>query len=108
MRKWILAAALVVAAAGPALAADWRAERQGIVLPPERHVIELAHPPYSGNFIINDAHFSAETAECAAWTAGDRVVLRAGDWHGYCSEAIFYNVSRRSTCTMACGWHWPW
>jgi hypothetical protein len=103
---------LATAACGPARSADlgevapvryWHAEHHRIVLPPERHAIELVRPPYSGNFIINRAHFTAETTACLGWTAGDQIVLRSGDWHGYCVDAVFYNVSRRSSCAMWCG-----
>jgi hypothetical protein len=116
MHKTILETVLMVVLAAatcePAFAADLgegapvryrHAERHGIVLPPERHAIELVRPPYSGNFIINRAHFTAETTACLGWTAGDQIVLRAGDWHGYCAEAVFYNVSRHSSCAMWCG-----
>ena len=73
-----------------------------IVLPPERHVIELARPPYSGNFIINATRFTAKTPACARWVAGERIKLLAGDWHGFCDSAVFYNVPRRQTCELAC------
>lgn len=73
-----------------------------IVLPPERHVIELARPPYSGNFIINATRFTAKTPACARWVAGERIKLLAGDWHGFCVDAVFYNVPRRQICEMAC------
>jgi len=112
MLRSIFVAMLAMSACGPALSADlsesappryWHAEHHRIVLPPERHVIELVRPPYSGYFIINRAHFTAETAACMGWTAGDQIVLQAGDWHGYCTEAVFYNVSRHSSCAMWCG-----
>ena len=73
-----------------------------IVLPPERHVIELARPPYSGNFIINATRFTAKTPACARWVAGERIKLLAGDWHGFCGSAVFYNVPRREVCELAC------
>ena len=38
-------------------------------LPPERHVIEVVQPPYSGNFIINGTRFTAKTAACTRWAA---------------------------------------
>jgi len=112
MLKSILAVVLALTACETALAADlgdaapvryWPADHHRIVLPPERHFIEVVQPPYSGNFIINRAHFTAETAACMGWTAGDQIVLRAGDWHGYCVDAVFYNVSRHSSCAMWCG-----
>jgi len=108
----ILAAVLATSACESARSADlgeaapvryWHVEHHRIMLPPERHSIELVRPPYSGNFIINRAHFTAETAACLGWTAGDQIVLRSGDWHGYCAEAVFYNVSRHSSCAMWCG-----
>ena len=71
-------------------------------LPPERHVIEVVRPPYSGNFIINGTRFTAKTAACLPWAAGERITLIAGDWNGQCIDAVFYNVWRRSTCEMWC------
>ena len=73
-----------------------------IVLPPERHVIEVTRPTYSGYFVINGTRFTATTARCARWAAGERIRLVAGDWHGVCSTAAFYNVRRRQTCEMWC------
>ena len=73
-----------------------------IVLPPERHVIEAARPPYSGNFIINATWFTAKTQTCARWVAGEQIKLLAGDWHGACVDAVFYNVRRRQTCALSC------
>jgi hypothetical protein len=79
-------------------------ERQReIVLPPERHVVEVVAPPYSGNFIINGTHFAGVAPACLRWSAGERIQLLAGDWHGRCTEAVFYNLTLRSTCRMACG-----
>jgi hypothetical protein len=71
-------------------------------LPPERHVIEVVQPPYSGNFIINGTRFTAKSPACLRWAAGERIRLLAGDWHGHCIEAVFYNVTLRSTCEMWC------
>ena len=71
-------------------------------LPPERHVIEVVQPPYSGNFIINGTRFTAKSPACLRWAAGERIRLLAGDWHGQCIEAVFYNVTLRSTCEMWC------
>jgi hypothetical protein len=73
-----------------------------LVLPPERHVIEVNRPTYSGYFVINGTRFTATTARCARWAAGERIRLVAGDWHGVCSTAVFYNVRRRQTCDMWC------
>ncbi len=38
-----------------------RRSYQRFYLPAERHVIEVVQPPYSGNFIINGARFTART-----------------------------------------------
>ena len=73
-------------------------------LPPERHVIEVVQPPYSGNFIINGARFTGRTRACLHWAAGERIRLIAGDWNGRCVDAVFYNFYRRSTCEMWCRW----
>ena len=109
MLKSLLLGLIALTACGPAVSTElsapprWHAWRQQIVLPPERHTIEVVRPPYSGNFIINRTRFTAQSPACLGWTAGDRIVMRAGDWHGYCTEAVFYNVSRRSSCAMWCG-----
>ena len=79
-----------------------RYRHYGIYLPPERHVIEVNRPTYSGYFVINGTRFTATTARCARWAAGERIRLFAGDWHGVCSTALFYNVRRRQTCDMWC------
>ncbi len=77
--------------------------REPIRLGAARHVIEVVKPPYSGSFIINGTNFAAASPACLAWTAGDRVALLAGDWHGYCAGATFYNVTRHQACPMWCG-----
>jgi hypothetical protein len=77
--------------------------RVGIVLPPERHVVEAARPPYSGNYQINGRMFFAQSRSCSRWIPGERIRLLRGDWNGACSEAVFYNVDRGATCRMACG-----
>ncbi len=92
----------------PALSADLgvrarQVHRHHIVLPPERHVIEVVHPPGGGRFLINGTTFTAATPACLGWTAGDRIRLRAGDWHGRCVAATFYNVTRHRSCEMLCG-----
>ncbi len=71
-------------------------------LPPERHVIEVVQPPYSGIFIINGIRFTGMTSACLGWAAGERIRLIDGDWHGHCVTATFYNFARRSTCQMWC------
>jgi hypothetical protein len=77
--------------------------RERIAVAPERHVIEVAKPPYSGSFIINGTNFAARSPACLSWAAGDRITLRAGDWHGYCVGATFYNVTRHQSCQVWCG-----
>ena len=71
-----------------------------IILPPERHVIEVARP--GGSFVINGRSFAATTQTCARWAAGEPVKLIAGDWNSACSPAVFYNVWRRQSCEMWC------
>jgi hypothetical protein len=99
------ACALVLVACQAALADGMRYQpyrHHGFYLPPERHVIEVVQPPYSGNFIINGTAFTAKTAACTRWAAGERIKLIAGDWHGRCVDAVFYNYYRRSSCEMWC------
>ena len=74
-----------------------------IVLPPERHVIEVVRGAYGPSFVINGANFTAKTAACTGWVAGDRIKLLAGSWHGACADAAFYNVTRHRACEMWCG-----
>ena len=71
-------------------------------LPRERHVFEVVQPPWSGNFIINGTRFTGRTPACFSWAAGERIALIAGDWHGRCIDAVFYNFARRSTCETWC------
>jgi hypothetical protein len=96
----------------PARAADIEADQRlrarliihrHYVLPPERHVVEKVMPPYSGIYLINGTWFTAATPACTRWVAGERIRLVAGDWHGACASAVFYNVSRRMTCELSCG-----
>jgi hypothetical protein len=106
MPKLIFAFVLAILTCGPAFSADQsprvsRATRHP--LPPERHVIEVVRPPYSGAYIINGAPFTAASAACADWNAGERITLLAGDWHGRCVGAVFYNVARHRACQMWCG-----
>jgi hypothetical protein len=75
---------------------------RGYWLPRERHVVEVVQPPWSGNFIINGARFTGLTASCLSWAAGERITLVAGDWHGRCVTAVFYNFHRHSTCETWC------
>jgi len=90
---------LAMVACRPALAEHYR----HIALRPERHVIEVVRPPYSGTFIINGAKFTGISAACGGWVAGDRITLRDGDWHGRCVGATFYNVRRHNFCQAWCG-----
>ncbi|HLH97153.1 MAG TPA: hypothetical protein VKW08_18740 [Xanthobacteraceae bacterium] len=76
---------------------------QRITLPRERHVIEVVAPPYSGAFIINGTSFLAQSPVCLRWTANEPVRLLAGDWHGFCRTAIFYNTARHQSCPVWCG-----
>jgi hypothetical protein len=110
MSKLTLAFALATLTCASALADGMeyapRRSYQGFYLPAERHVIEVVQPPYSGNFIINGARFTALTPACFAWVAGERIKLLAGDWNGRCVVALFYNPHRRNTCEMWCGGGW--
>jgi hypothetical protein len=81
----------------------YRSHYYRYVLPPERHVVEVVRPPWSGNFIINGRPFTGVTPACFRWAAGEPIRLLAGDWHGRCAEATFYNLLRRDTCTVLCG-----
>lgn len=105
MSKSLAALFLAVLASHPAVSADLgaHARRPLSLLPPGRHVIEIVRPPYSGSFIINAAAFTAKTPACWNWEAGERVTLLAGDWHGRCIDAVFYNVARHHSCAMWCG-----
>jgi hypothetical protein len=105
MVKLASACALVVLACQATLADGMQYQpyrHRGFYLPPERHVIEVVQPPYSGNFIINGTAFTAKTAACTRWAAGERIRLIAGDWHGRCVDAVFYNYYWRNTCAMWC------
>ena len=87
----------------PAFRPAFSAGHGGHLPRPERHAIEAVRPPYSGSHIINGARFTAETAACAAWNAGERITLSSGDWQGRCVEAVFHNVTRHRACRMWCG-----
>ena len=101
----LLTLAAVPAAADEDPARHHRHTRQ-FQLPPERHVIEVVQPPDSGNFIINGTRFTAKSAACRRWAAGERIRLVAGDWNGQCVDAVFYNFTRRSSCAMWCRASW--
>src|SRR5262249_51084572 len=72
-----LAFALAGLGMGLAQAAEletFKARRHVIVLPPERHVIEIVKKAYSDRFIINGAGFTPKTPGCGGnWRAGGRV-----------------------------------
>jgi hypothetical protein len=107
MFKLASALALTLLLGGPVLADGMRyysPYRTYHYLPPERHVIEVVQPPFSGNFIINGARFTGKSPACLRWAAGERIKLIAGDWNGRCVEAVFYNFYWRSTCEMWCRW----
>ena len=110
--KAVLAVAFAVSAVGVSYAADLERRvvrhrhilRHAIVLPPERHVIEIVKNAYSDRFIINGARFSAKAPACTAgWLAGERVRLLSGEPHGYCVDAVVYNAMRHRACEMWCG-----
>jgi hypothetical protein len=77
--------------------------RHHLVLPPERHVIEIVRGAHGPSFVINGANFTAKSNACLGWVAGDRIKLLAGSWHGVCTDAAFYNLSRHRACEMWCG-----
>jgi len=96
----ILLGARAVMVCQPALA------RERHAVPAERHVIEVVRPPHGGSYIINGAYFTAKSATCSSWNAGDRITLLAGDWHGHCIDAVFRNAAHRGACQMWCGSMW--
>ena len=112
----VLAAALAVSAVGASQAAELerhavhhRHYRHVIVLPPERHVIEIVKDAYSDRFIINGARFTAKVPACVSgWLAGERVHLLSGEPHGYCADAVVYNAMRHRACEMWCGGSLYW
>ncbi len=69
---WVLGVAVMICQ--PALADGMRAPRYRaqpwFMLPPERHVIEVVQPPWSGNFIINGRRFTANYAGLPALGGG--------------------------------------
>jgi hypothetical protein len=75
---------------------------RAIVLPPERHVIEVVRHAYSTDFIINGASFHGIGPCSYGWVAGEQVELIDGEWHGACRTAVFRNVPRHMSCEMAC------
>jgi hypothetical protein len=105
MPRATLVAIIALLGATPALAADLGAEPtpHAAGLSPERHVVEVVRPPYSGRYIINGASFIAKTPACWNWNAGEQVRLQAGEWHAQCDSAVFYNPARHQSCEMWCG-----
>jgi hypothetical protein len=110
----LVVSCVVAAAMGSAALADgmdYPTYHHHHYLPPERHVIEVVQPPWSGNFIINGARFTGVSPACLTWAAGERIRMIEGDWNGRCSVAVFYNVYRHSTCEMTCRgsrYNWWW
>jgi hypothetical protein len=110
----LILASVLAAAICPAAFADgmeYPRHHYSAPLPPERHVVEIVQPPWSGNFIINGARFVGRSPACFTWAAGERIKLISGDWDGNCTEAVFYNFYRHSTCEMTCRgsrfwWRW--
>jgi len=104
---WALVSVLSICA--PALADGMQYSHYryhpGFYLPPERHVIEVVQPPYSGNFIINGRRFVGQSPACLRWAAGEPIRLVSGDSNGQC-VAVFYNYFWRNTCVTSCGWGW--
>ena len=101
-----LLVAFVLAASGQSSATELREMRvrlpahlqswgNGLILSRERHVLER-RPSDDGTFLINGTWYSAEAGQCRHWVAGDRIKLRAGDWHG--GPVVFRNVRRGRTC----------
>ena len=80
---------------------------QAYSVAPARHVVEIVKVSGNGSlrFVINGHAFTAVSGACGGWTAGDRVGLTAGEWHGYCATAVLRNVTRRRSCEVLCsGW----
>jgi hypothetical protein len=105
MSKSIAIFLLPILVGSPALSAelDVSYHHRPTALAPERHVIEVVKQPYSGSIIINGTNFAARSPACRSWAAGERITLLAGNWHGSCVDATFYNVTRHQACRMWCG-----
>src|SRR5881392_2425623 len=91
-RPVLLALGLAVCGAGLSHAAELERRivrhrhvyRHVIVLPPERHVIEIVKEAYSDRFIVNGARFAAKVPACTAgWLAGEPVHFLSGEIHGF-------------------------
>ena len=78
----------------------WHQKWHQTVLPREQHVIEQVRNGISTDFVMNGTWFSGIDNCALGWTAGDRISLLDGDWHGNCESASFYNASRRLTCEL--------
>ena len=104
IRSIISAVGFVLLVLQPGFAADkavsLRHHRQ--VLTSQNHVIEVVTPPYSGVFITNGFLYAGINEACRSWVPGERVRLVSGSWTGACTAAIFYNVTRHSTCETVC------
>jgi hypothetical protein len=70
----------------------------------ERHVVEVIKVSGTGSvrFVIGGHAFTAASGACGGWTAGDRVALSSGEWHGYCDTAVFRNLTRGRSCGVWC------
>jgi hypothetical protein len=102
MLKLTLLLLLTSFASEPA-AATGAPVRHIFALSRERHVVEVVDVSSRGvRFIINGHGFAVANGACSGWTAGDRVRLVAGDWHGYCATAVFHNATRRRNCQTWC------
>ena len=110
--QWVLAFTLAVLGMGLSHAAELERHvvrhrhvaYHAIVLPPERHVIEIVKNAYGDRFIINAARFSAKTPACGGrWLAGEQVQFLSGEIHGACVDAVIYNARRHQACEMWCG-----
>jgi hypothetical protein len=112
--KWITSFVSAALLCGPAVSAELD-ETAGApyanlpryrALPPDRHVLEKVNFSSFGlRFLINGHYFRASPSDCPGWVAGDRVALLAGEWHGYCSTAVFHDLTRNRSCRVSCD---PW
>jgi hypothetical protein len=110
--KWIPSLIFAAVLCGPAVSAELdkatpapyvSITRYRHALPAERHVLEKVNFSSVGlRFLINGHYFRASPEDCPGWFAGDRVVLLAGEWHGYCGAAVFHNMTRHRSCQVSC------
>src|SRR5207247_11114164 len=110
--QWLVAITLTFSGLAPSSAAELERRvvhrhvhyRHAIVLPPERHVVEIVKHAYSDRFIINGARFSAKTPACGlGWLAGERGKFLSGESQGAGGDALMYNATRRRNCAVRCG-----